>query len=323
MAHHKTFKERALELFNQLTMKDVPKPAKIITIDSKTPLHDAFETLLQNNILSAPVWDANTNTYTGFLDIRDLVSFVVFVYDEQKVKDNTRLQDLLLHGAEQFKMFGTDGVTVSYLSRRHRFAPVKEDEPLGKVVANLASPTVHRVPVVGNDGSVVNIVSQSTVVKLLAQKCIRIGDPEFSDTNSPNLGDTPVGSSPVLSVSKIESVINTFRMLDSKNKSGVALLDESGRLVGTTTGKDLGLFLKNPSLAALNRTIFEYLQEIRANSIDIKTPAIAVFEKDKLSRAIALLAATNVHRVFVVNNEEAYHPTRVISITDILKYLLS
>jgi len=104
--------------------------------------------------------------------------------------------------------------------------------------------------------------------------------------------------------------------------SGIALVDDTGRLVGTTTGKDLGLFLKNPTLAALNLPIFEHLQKIRTQLIDSKTPCIAVFERDKLSRAVALLAATRVHRVFVVDGEEHYHPVRIISITDILRYLV-
>jgi len=119
-------------------------------------------------------------------------------------------------------------------------------------------------------------------------------------------------------------VINTLRILDLKNKSGIALVDNTGRLVGTTTGKDLGLFLKNPTLATLNQSIFEHLQHIRTTEIiDIKTPCIAVFPKDTLSRAIALIAATRVHRVFVVDNEEHYRPIRVISVTDILNFLLS
>lgn len=293
---------------------------KIVTIDSKTSLHEAFEALLSNNILSAPVWDGHQ--YIGFLDIRDLVSFVVFVYDQQKVQDNSRLQDLLLHGAEQFRMIGTDGVTVSYLSRRHRFSPVKDEESMTKIVDLLSNPTTHRVPVVDAEGKIINIVSQSTIVKLLSQKCIKVGDPNEID-DSPQISECGVGSSPVLSVSRNETVINTFRLLDAKNKSGVALVDETGRLVGTTTGKDLGLFLRKPSLAALNRPIFEHLQEIRAQSIEIRTPAIGVFGKDKLSRAIALLAATNVHRVFVVSDEASYTPVSVISITDVLKWLTS
>jgi len=319
MDTHKPFKERVRELFKQLTVKDVPKPAQIVTIDASTSLYSAFETLLRYNILSAPVWDERAHQYLGFLDIRDLVSFVVFVYDEQKVQDNSRLQDLLLHGAEQFKMIGTDGVTVSYLSRRHRFNPVKENETFDSVLERLANGS-HRVPVVDDHGKVVNIISQSTVVSLLARRCVHVGD-AFASDNSPTIGDLGIGSAPVLSVSKHESVINTFRLLDTKNKSGVALVDPTGRLVGTTTGKDLGLFLKLPTLAVLNRTIFEHLQAIRAQSIDIRSPCIGVFEKDKLSRAIALLAATTVHRVFVMDDEANYRPIRVISISDILKYL--
>lgn len=57
-------------------------------------------------------------------------------------------------------------------------------------------------------------------------------------------------------------------------------------------------------------------------SFQIKSPSIAVFEHDRVSRAIGLIAATRVHRVFVVDTEKSYRPIRVISITDILKYLL-
>jgi len=76
-------------------------------------------------------------------------------------------------------------------------------------------------------------------------------------------------------------------------------------------------------LAALNLPIYEHLQKIRSESIESKTPCIAVFLKDKLSRAVALLAATRVHRIFVVNDEAHYSPVRVISLTDILRYLLN
>jgi len=117
-------------------------------------------------------------------------------------------------------------------------------------------------------------------------------------------------------------VIHAFRLMDQKKRSGVALVDETGRFVGTTTGKDLGLFLDNPSLAALNLPIFENLQIIRQKQTDIKSPSISVFDHDRISRAIGLIAATRVHRVFVVDNEKDFRAVRVISITDILKYLM-
>jgi len=76
--------------------------------------------------------------------------------------------------------------------------------------------------------------------------------------------------------------------------------------------------LKEPTLAALNLPIFQHLQKIRAERIDIRAPCISVFEHDRLSKAVALLAATRVHRVFVVDDEEHYRAIRVISISDIL-----
>uniref|UniRef100_A0A6B2LAX9 CBS domain-containing protein n=1 Tax=Arcella intermedia TaxID=1963864 RepID=A0A6B2LAX9_9EUKA len=288
-------------------------------MDSKCKLYDGFLTILHSNVLSAPVWDASVNKYIGFLDIRDLVSFVVFVYDEQMVQDNSRLEDLIVHGVGQFKVKTTDGVTVSYLSRRHKFVTVHESDSLLSVTKLLADAQVHRVPVVDDAGKVINVISQSSIIGLLADKCAEGGTMHDADqalSSFPHLGNAPV-----LSVLKTESVINTFRLLEKRNLSGIALVDEKGKLVGTTTGKDLGLFLKNPTLAALNRPIFEHLQHIRSELIESKTPCISVEEKDKLSRAVSLLAATRVHRVFVVDNDENYKPIRIISITDIFKFL--
>jgi 5'-AMP-activated protein kinase regulatory gamma subunit len=314
------FKEKAAKLLRTSTIaQSFPRPDKVITIDSKSKLYAGFQTLLESNVLSAPVWDSTTNKYIGFLDIRDLVAFVVFVYDNQKVKDNSRLEDLILHGVGQFTTATTDGVSVSYLSRRHKFVTVKETDTLEQATRVLSDQAIHRVPVVDEAGQLVNIISQSSLIQIISQYCvdITVDEPDLAISDLPS-----VGSTPVLSVNKSESVINTFRILDLKNKSGIALIDNNGRLVGTTTGKDLGLFLKNPTLDTLNLPIFEHLQKIRAELIDIKTPCISVFPQDKLSRAVALLAATRVHRVFVVSDETHYHPIKVISITDILNYLI-
>jgi len=249
-----------------------------------------------------------------------LVAFVVFVYDNQKVNNDSRLEDLILHGAGQVHTPTTEGVTVSYLSRRHKFFTVKETETLEQATRVLAEQSIHRVPVVDENGKIVNIISQSSIIQIITDKCVNL----FGEDTERSISElATVGSSPVLSVSKNESVINTFRILDMKNKSGIALTDNDGRLVGTTTGKDLGLFLKNPTLATLNLPIFEHLQKIRAELINIRTPCISVFARDNLARAVALLAATRVHRVFVVSDEEHYRPVKVISITDILTFLLA
>jgi len=263
------------------------------------------------------VYDEDKKEYLGFLDVRDLVSWVVFVYDEQKVKDNSRLADLIQHGSGQFKMSGTEGVTITYLSRRHRFHSCDVSSPLTTVVKLLADNAIHRVPIV-KDGKVINIASQTTIMKAITK---HIPDLVFDHSDDLSIGELGVATRQVLSVTKDSTVIDTFREMDRKQRSGIALTDpETGMIVGTTTGKDLGLFIKNPTLGALQEPIFNYLKSVRCQQIDIKSPLITVMESDKLTRAVGLLSSTGVHRVFIVNNQNDLQPVGVLSITDVLKF---
>jgi len=274
-----------------------------------------FQALISNKIQSAPVYDASTHTYIGFLDVRDLVSFVRFVYDEQKVVDNNTLKDIVLHGVHMFKAPTTDGVTVSYLARRNRFSPLKPAASLLSAV-ELLSRGLHRVPILSEEGKLVNIISQSSIINFLDNHM-----KEFEPIVKETIESLHIGTHPVQSVAQTATVIDTLRLMDSKGLSGVAITGNHGRLVGITTGKDLGLFIKNPSLATLSSPVFQFLAEVRDQMIDIRVPTIAVFPHDSLGRAIAILAATHVHRVFLVDNEHDYKPIAAISITDILRYM--
>lgn len=67
------------KLLSSHTVSDIPAThPEVIEVDSTlTPLA-GFKVLLDKNILSAPVWNDSTKSYMGFLDIRDLVSSVMF-----------------------------------------------------------------------------------------------------------------------------------------------------------------------------------------------------------------------------------------------------
>jgi len=54
---------------------------KVITVKSDVSLIEAFRELMKNNILSAPVHE--NGKWIGFLDVRDLVSYVNHLYENQ------------------------------------------------------------------------------------------------------------------------------------------------------------------------------------------------------------------------------------------------
>lgn len=48
----------------------------------------------------------------------------------------------------------------------------------------------------------------------------------FEPTNDPTIASLSIGSRPVLTVKENESVISTFRTMDQKKRSGIALVDQ-------------------------------------------------------------------------------------------------
>jgi len=301
----------ALNKLFQLSVDAIPTPkGQVVVIDSNDPVVKGFEILLGNKLLSAPVFDKASGKYTGFLDIRDLISFCVFIYDSNIQAEN--LLDIVNYGVRMFK-HAVDGVTVTYLSRRNPFHAVKQGAPLLEAVDILAR-GVRRVPIVNEAGHVVNIVSQSSIIQFLQH---HVGD--VGSSLNAKVGELNVGSSPVLAVKKDTIAIDVFRMMDQNKRSGVAVVDEAGVLVGNTSGADLKLFINTPSMSVLQIPIVQFLNQIRNQNIDIMVPVITVIPEDSFAHIIGKLAATRVHRVFVVDPK--FHPTKVISITDVLRFV--
>jgi len=303
-----------LNILNNRIVSDIPLVPNLIQISTTSELGDAFQLLIDNNIQAAPVYKPDSMEYIGFIDIRDLVSFVVFVYDKQHITDDSSLRDLVHHGKGQIKSYGTDGVTVSYLARRNLFLPVTPSDSLISVLEKLCRRGIHRVPVVEN-GVLVNVITQATIMAIIAD--FDLGADNFHLSQIPDLG-----THEILTVYASTKLIDAFKLMDSHNISGVAIIDDNDTLLGVTTGKDLKLFLVNPTLRAFEMPIFENLKLIKQQEIDIRSVTISVRECDSLDRVIKTLAATKVHRIFVVDEETSLKPVRVISITDVINYLL-
>jgi len=293
-----------------------PKGGAVIIRSTETT-YEGFKKLLEHHILSAPVLDVNTNKYTGFLDMRDLASFVVFVDDDQHSDVPSNLQDILIRGCKLLKQ-PTDGVTCTYLSRRNPFHQVQLEDTLLHVCEILAK-GVHRVPVVDAKGQVVNIVSQSTVVNFLNT---HIKEHNIKSELGKTIKELNLGSKPVITVHKDTSAIDTFRLMDRKKLSSVAVVDNDGKFIGNTSASDLKLFIKTLSLDLLHHPIMTYLNQIRQESIEIKSPTISVSGNDTLAVVIGKLASTRVHKLFVADDVTGYKPDQCISLTDILKLIV-
>lgn len=308
--------KRLLQSTNVGVIAALNATSPVIEINSTETPAAAFQKLLDNDILSAPVLDVETGKYTGFLDLRDLVSFTVYLYDEQQDPNDTlaatRVLDITNPGASVFKNF-VDGVNVKYLSRRNVFRSVNETSSLADVCRILAL-GVKRVPILDATGKVRSIISQSAINRFLVDHTKEL----HGETSFP-LGALTIGQAPVLAVTPETTAIDTFRLMDNKHISGVAVVDSAGHLQANTSSRDLKFFVKNPTRGMLMLNIMEFLAELHQHGEG--TRVVTVTEQDTLAEALARMVTSKVHRVYVTRGTTDT-PIRVVTLTDVMKYIV-
>jgi len=306
-----------MSFLDNLKVSDIPAPKEIITVKSDETFVDAFNKLIGNSILSAPVRDVKTNKYVGFLEMRDLLSILLLVEEDDRSKV-TDIDALLKHVHDHLKV--NDGVTLTYIARRHQFKSVKSDASLLGVAELLSShgaSRTRRVAVVDDNDEIINIVTQSGLVHYISKHIDDLGD-----AGNKTIKALKLGTSPVKTVSFGESAHTTLQLLDKSQISGLAITNEENRLFGHISGRDLKNFVTKPDLTKLRQPIKQFLAELRNEKVDIGVPTILCFEHSTLAEVIAKLSATKVHRLYVVDGEENLKPIRVVSVSDVVSEIV-
>ena len=302
-------------------MIDASPPQHVVEVECTATPYEGFEVLLKANILAAPVWDPAKKEYTGFLDVRDLVSSVIFAHEEQMLQAATPWAETWMDVARR-RGAGREGgggenvgsASVTYLSRRSPFRPVRLASSLLDAAKALAT-RVHRVPVIDETTRrCVYIISQSSIINFLIQRKAL-----FKDEWKQSIASLSLGLCQVISITTEATAWTAFKLLEVSNVSGVAVVDANGKLVGNTSAKDLKLFMLDRGNLSLDQLIMEYLSAIRQRELVNEVhPSCSVTVSASIGHVIELMHATKYHRVFVVDKEG--RPIGVLSVTDILRF---
>lgn len=286
--------------------------AQVITISGSLEPVDAFKILLENRIQSAPVWHEEENRYVGFLELRDLVSYALAEVNKDDVYSARNGK-----GAES--TFYTEGIPergyqhVTYLARRNPYKPFKLNQTVGEAITCLARKRCHRLPVVNADGELIYILSQTSIIQFLNSRINAFAGGVGDQT----VEELKIGSYPCITVTDNQPAHDALELVDNKGISGIGIIsEEDGTLVGNTSGSDLHIFLRDG--ASLAMPVLDFFAQARQDITGIDRAATITCTKDQtLTKVIAKLAKTKVHRIFVV--DEAKQPLGIISVQDICR----
>lgn len=294
-------------------------PQNTVFIAERTDkIVDVFRGLIKHNFLSVPVLQKTGWKWYGFLDMADIVSYVVELFGATKLQTAEDFWSLF-DKEEAFRNKTVNDFMKHPLSRRNPFHPVKTGYSLYFVIEALAREhDLHRVPIIDNERQLMNLITQSQVVRFLYENLDKIGNKTKMPVNLINnvLKD-------VVSISESQPAIDAFSLMVKENVSGIAVVDESGKLTGNLSVRDLKAMAPDSGLFwRLYKPTKEFISKLNKEHATTRPrSAQHCTVDDTVESVITKLTEHRIHRLFIVNSH--HQPIGVISLKDILLEIIS
>jgi len=272
-----------------------------VVLETSCCVKEALKAFHTQKVLSCPIANSNRGADVyGFLDLFDLLAYLLDLWDENQEADTDGIAKL----GEKFLNHTVRDLTD--LSDNDVYAAVIAEEQAQRLV-RLFGLGVHRVALLDFQGSLTNIISQSDVVKYLNANLQLLGENADKTIKELNM----ISTEKLVVAESEQSAISAFKLLAANLVSAVPIVDKQGVITGTLSVSDLKFLQEDLSPLLLSASQYKSSQETHPN--------IVCTPDSTLGSVIAMLANTNVHRVWVVDAQNK--PTSVISITNVCEFL--
>jgi len=284
---------------------------------------DVFKGMIDKNILSVPVLLRDERRYFGFLDMADIVRYIVHHFGTGAHRDQDFWE--LVKEEEKFRDKTVNDLMTYPVKWRNPFHPVVRGYSAMSVVEPLArEPDLHRVPIIDRETrQMYNLVTASQVVRWAHRNIHTLG----------TVKDKPIHQfssmviKPVVTVTESQRAIDAFQKMIDENIYGVAVVNDDGRLTGALSLRDIKLIQHDARFFwRLNQTVHNFLVKLRHEYTEKhKRPHRVVFAlpDHSMREVISELAEERIQRVFIVNDRTEKKPIGVVSIKDVLLEILS
>lgn len=302
--------------FETITLKDSLSSKKLVHVKPNQTVEEVLDILSSNNITSVPVMSEDGNIVHGFVDVLDLVAFLV----ETCIKpltitatgESRRLTtDNMMMIQKRTKDFKLKQVTdIIDLSKRNPFRSFSEDTKLSQVIEAFQN-GIHRVAVTSatNKSQIIGIFSQSDLIHLVSKD---IGKFKLDK----ELSGMVHKSSNVITAPATAPTIEVFMLMHQSNVSSIGIVAHDGSLIGTLSASDIKFKIEK-DLRELLGPVQEYINVIHTEKRHPSDYLVSVKPNLKIRELVQSLCKEHIHRVFIVDDHNK--PLHVISLTDLAR----
>lgn len=300
-----------------------------MVLHANSTVGEAMRLLARHDLLSAPVVDPTSLRFLGFVDVLDITGYVLASYSAH-ADDTKFLKEELL---------GEEVSHILNFSRCDDRVLIEETSSVGSLLKLFCAPRfrhrLHRVAVTASPKSeeeppmVTDVVSLSDIVGLAVEK---------ADLLPPEKANRPIGQlhviKPIICVRMDSAVVDALDILFRNKVSGIALVDDGGRVTGNLSASDLR-GLKPDSFSYFEGSVLQFFVKglPRDRSPPKKAtsqrsisgpgrPPVTCTREATLLECLQLLVSENVHRIYVVDNLESLHIYGVVSMSNLIEHIM-
>jgi len=279
---------------------------------------DVFRGLIQHNFSSCPVLQKTKNKWYGFLDINNIVKFIVQHFEENTLSEHTNIM-ALLEETDNFKDLQVNDLIKNPMGIITPYHPIYVGYSLFTAFEVMARSNFHRLAVVDKDRTLVSVITQSQMVEFVYRNIALLGA-----KRSKLVKDMPYNLHEVFSVKPNDIALRAFSLMSEKNVSGLAVLDDAGLLVDQISMRDLKAMAPDGRLFwRLYKTVQEYIANVSHSHTDPSAAerprkVVCVTPEDTLETVLGLLVLNRIHRVYIVESQSHRKPLGLISLRDIM-----
>lgn len=284
----------------------LPVSYRLIVLDTSLLVKKSLNVLLQNNIVSAPLWDAKTSRFAGLLTSSDFINVIQYYFsnpDKFELVDKLQLDGL----KDMERAIGVEPPDT---------ASIHPSRPLFEACVRMMDATSRRIPLIDQDEEthreiVVSVLTQYRILKFVALNCR-----ETHFLKRPISELNIITKENVASCRMTTPVIDVIQLLSQGNVASIPIVDDDGYLINVYEAVDVLGLIKGGIYNDLSLSVGEALMRRSDDFEGVYTCT----ERDKLSTIMDNIRKSRVHRFFVADDNGKL--VGVLTLSDILKYIL-
>lgn len=249
-------------------------------------------------------------SFLGFVDVLDILVFIVGFFQQGETIDSgtlfARSQDLFTHPI-------TDVIGMSH---RLSAVDIHKTTSLWDTIA-IFQKGAHRLPITNEDGVIVNLISQTDVLRFLMSQ-----RDYYDNLFDSTIEDLKLGRHPAFTCHQDQTTIAALQKMQKGNVSALAIVNGAHELVGNLSASDLkGSVVVNddPGSEPLGCLLLPVLAFLHQNGKKYVEPFCCT-HKSTLGSILEPMLELGYHRVWVV--DDTNRVKSVITITDVMRAVI-